>query len=393
KLCYEYCSVQGAFYMATKFGKECFCSNDDKFNYDRESIGVCSISCAGNESERCGDYNAFDLYELVWPDTQTDIEYMDCYANDPEERMMSDMYVSDDMTSTVCRDHCTHKNTMYYATQYGNECWCGTSGLFADYEKHGKGTCNMRCTGDKSVACGGRNAFSLYRFIDEDPELPAPDPELTPEPFQLSTAKPVSESKVEINSVNYGSSYPYDGSTFSGDGTYYGTTSNGNCAIRSPIPSMYDDMIPVALNSAQYGDSEMCGACIEGEGSGNGSGSDPITGSFKAYVMDKCPECSSGDLDFSKSGDGRWDISWKFVKCPGSSKPSFIFEGSHEYYWKIQPRGTKTPVAELTVEGASGTRTDDNFFEVFGAPYPLYGAQTVKTTTMLGVTKTQEVSR
>ena len=91
---------------------------------------------------------------------------------------------------------------------------------------------------------GGRNAFSLYRFIDEDPELPAPDPELTPEPFQLSTAKPVSESKVEINSVNYGSSYPYDGSTFSGDGTYYGTTSNGNCAIRSPIPSMYDDMIP-----------------------------------------------------------------------------------------------------------------------------------------------------
>ena len=35
--------------MATKFGKECFCSNDDKFNYDRESIGVCSISCAGNE--------------------------------------------------------------------------------------------------------------------------------------------------------------------------------------------------------------------------------------------------------------------------------------------------------------------------------------------------------
>ena len=31
--------------------------------------------------------------------------------------MMSDMYVSDDMTSTVCRGHCTHKNTMYYATQ------------------------------------------------------------------------------------------------------------------------------------------------------------------------------------------------------------------------------------------------------------------------------------
>jgi len=40
------------------------------------------------------------------------------------------------------------------------------------------------------------------------------------------------------------SSDPYDGTTFTGDGTYYGTTSNGNCAIRSPIPSMYDGMIP-----------------------------------------------------------------------------------------------------------------------------------------------------
>ncbi|CAN0291182.1 unnamed protein product [Ascophyllum nodosum] len=169
------------------------------------------------------------------------------------------------MTSTVCRDHCTHKNTMYYATQYGNECWCGTSGLFADYEKHGKGTCNNALHGRQIGCVRRRNAFSLYRFIDEDPELPAPDPELTSPNLSSFLPRNLFPSLAEINSVNYGSSYPYDGSTFSGDGTYYGTTSNGNCAIRSPIPSMYDDMIPVALNSAQYGDSEMCGACIEGE--------------------------------------------------------------------------------------------------------------------------------
>ncbi|CAM9966156.1 unnamed protein product [Ascophyllum nodosum] len=115
---------------------------------------------------------------------------------------------------------------------------------------------------------------------------------------------------------------------------------------------MYNDMIPVALNAAQYGGSEMRGACIEGEGSGNGAGSNPITGPFKAYVVVKFPECSSGDLEFSKSGDNRWDISWKFVKCLGSNKPSFTFEGSHEYYCKIQSRGTNTPVVKLTVDGA-----------------------------------------
>ena len=109
--------------------------------------------------------------------------------------------------------------------------------------------------------------------------------------------------------------------------------------------------------------------------------------------MDKCPECSYGDLDFSESGDGRWDISWKFVPCPGgSSKPSFIFEGSNEYYWKIQPRGTKTPVVELKVAGVKGTRTEDNFFEIPGSAYPLNGPQDVKTKTMSGDTSTQEVS-
>ena len=44
--------------------------------------------------------------------------------------------------------------------------------------------------------------------------------------------------------------YPY-GESFSGDATYYGYTTQGNCAIREPIPSMYNDMIPVALNAPQ----------------------------------------------------------------------------------------------------------------------------------------------
>ena len=73
---------------------------------------------------------------------------------------------------------------------------------------------------------------------------------------------------------------------------------------------------------------------------------------IQAYVVVKFPECSSGDLEFSKSGDNRWDISWIFVKCLGSNKPSFTFEGSHEYYCKIQSRGTNTPVVKLTVDGA-----------------------------------------
>ena len=186
--------------------------------------------------------------------------------------------------------------------------------------------------------------------------------------------------------------YPY-GNKFSGDGTYYGdvSPSDGNCAIDYPIPSMYDGMIPMAVSLYNmYDDSAMCGACIEGTGTGKGSGKNPIKGKFKGFVSDSCGGCAKGDLDFAKSGDGRWDISWKFVECPSGGNPSFIFEGSNEWYWKIQPRETKSPVTQLWVDGKKATMTQDNFFTASNGPF--YGEQVVKTQTMLGETKKTKVS-
>ncbi len=104
----------------------------------------------------------------------------------------------------------------------------------------------------------------------------------------------------------------------------------------------------------------------------------------------RCPECSTGDLDFSMSGDGRWDIEWEFVPCPGESI-SFAFEGSNAYYWKIQPRGTSTPVESLKINGQTAYRSQDNHFILEGGPWE--GEQEVTTTTVAGVTQTTMVSR
>ncbi|CAM9702843.1 unnamed protein product [Pylaiella littoralis] len=184
---------------------------------------------------------------------------------------------------------------------------------------------------------------------------------------------------------------PYN-ERFSGDATYYGEIPNGegNCAIRSPLPEMYDGMIPVALNDDQYGDSSMCGACIEGEGSGEGAGADPVEGPFKAYVTDRCPECVPGDLDFSVSGDGRWDITWRFVPCEASSDQTFLFEGSNDFYWKIQPRGGRSPVERLWVNGVEASRSQDNFFILEGGPFE--GEQEVLTKTFLNKRRKQSVA-
>lgn len=91
----------------------------------------------------------------------------------------------------------------------------------------------------------------------------------------------------------------------------------------------------------------------------------------------------------SMSGDGRWDIEWKFVACPGETV-SFKFEGSNPYFWKLQPQGTKTPVESLTINGQVASRTQDNFFELEGGPWE--GSQTVETVTVAGVTEISEVS-
>lgn len=126
----------------------------------------------------------------------------------------------------------------------------------------------------------------------------------------------------------------------------------------------------------------MCGACIRGTGD---------KGSFKAYVVDRCSDCAHGDLDFAMGGTGRWNINWRFAPCKNGGDPTFIFEGSNTYYWKIQPRGTKSPVKKLWVNGVKASRTQDNFFVIQGDE-PYYGAQEVKTKTILKKRKKTQVS-
>lgn len=150
--------------------------------------------------------------------------------------------------------------------------------------------------------------------------------------------------------------------TIPGEGTYYGFTTGGNCAMRGELPSMYKGMVPIAINDEQYADSMSCGACLEVEGTGRGIGGTPIRGKFKAFVHDRCPECKKGDVDLSQSGDGRWEVKIKFIPCPNDNEPSFLFEGSNGFYKKLQFRGGKYPVTKMSIDGIPGFKSQDNFF-------------------------------
>jgi expansin len=96
---------------------------------------------------------------------------------------------------------------------------------------------------------------------------------------------------------------------FEGEATYYDANGTGACGF--PASS---DFLVAAINDEQYSKAN-CGRCVEVTGP---------TGKVIVRITDKCPGCSSGDLDLSqtafgkiaKLSAGRIAIKWHFVTCP-----------------------------------------------------------------------------
>ncbi|CAM9931361.1 unnamed protein product [Ectocarpus sp. 4 AP-2014] len=77
------------------------------------------------------------------------------------------------MTPEVCAAYCINEDSrnMYYATQYGVECWCA---IDVDL-RHGEATCDYPCAGDSEATCGGFDAFDLFELErDGTPAPPMP---------------------------------------------------------------------------------------------------------------------------------------------------------------------------------------------------------------------------
>lgn len=135
-----------------------------------------------------------------------------------------------------------------------------------------------------------------------------------------------------------------------GEATYYSATGEGSCSFDAS-----SDKLVAALNGADYGNAELCGACMAVTGP---------QGSVTVRVVDKCPGCAKGDLDLSREAfekisplsAGRVDIRWKLVPCDVEGGLGYHFkDGSSKYWSAIQVRNHKYPIAKLEAKDASGT--------------------------------------
>lgn len=150
----------------------------------------------------------------------------------------------------------------------------------------------------------------------------------------------------------------------SGDGTFYGATGAGNCSFdASP-----QDLMVAAMNQTDYAGSAICGAYVHATGP---------KGSVTVRIVDRCPECRPGDIDFSAEAfariadpaAGRVPITWQVVAGDVSGPVSYRYkDGSTRFWTAIQVLNHRVPIASLAIRpsGASDwiavPRLDYNYF-------------------------------
>ncbi len=205
---------------------------------------------------------------------------------------------------------------------------------------------------------------------------------------------PEIKALVQEYSKNYQSRFTEkfkDGPIYTGDGTAYGDgNGGGNCLF--PKKEFYNDLMYAAINQDQYVSDFGCGLCAVAVSTSN-----PFK-PIRIRVIDRCPECAHGSLDFSDTAfkamtnmnPARVKIAWALIPCDvdiagypalveKGSDIKFQFKtGSSQWWFQVQIFNTRYPVAkvEMKVNGGYMTlsRETHNYWskpnaDVGGGPY------------------------
>lgn len=146
-----------------------------------------------------------------------------------------------------------------------------------------------------------------------------------------------------------------------GDGTFYDADGSGNCSF-DPT----GDLMVAAMNHDEYAGSAVCGACVHAVGP---------SGEATVRIVDQCPECKVGDIDFSPEAFslfadkslGRVTIHWKYVPCDVAGPIVYHFkEGSNQWWTAVQVRNPRHAIAKLEFKKdgqyVEVNRLDYNYF-------------------------------
>ncbi|KAI1472411.1 uncharacterized protein F4812DRAFT_11945 [Daldinia caldariorum] len=94
------------------------------------------------------------------------------FGKDGDDYAVPTKVPPDKLTISACLEACTalippKKTSDHYGLvglSNGSECFCGLE-LVAEARKLTLGACDMPCTGDSTLSCGGRDTVAVYRFV------------------------------------------------------------------------------------------------------------------------------------------------------------------------------------------------------------------------------------
>lgn len=150
----------------------------------------------------------------------------------------------------------------------------------------------------------------------------------------------------------------------SGEATYYDFANGDGACMFGPSP---EDLNVAALNSPDYANAAWCGACADVTGP---------SGKVRVRIVDRCPECPSGNLDLSPQAFsqiaalnlGRVPITWAFVACDVRGPVKYRYkDGASQWWTAVQVANHRFPITsfEWSSDGVTFKeipRTNYNFF-------------------------------
>ena len=90
--------------------------------------------------------------------------YVGCYTEAEGARALPDDSEVDYtfMTNEICAHFCLFRGYLFFGTEYGGECYCGTA--LPTSATAPETDCSMPCDGNSTEICGAGNRLSVYQW-------------------------------------------------------------------------------------------------------------------------------------------------------------------------------------------------------------------------------------
>ena len=190
-------ACEGYKYMGVEYGVECYCDNViEGMNAiapggNDPTQNGCSMTCAGNASLYCGGPNRLNVYTIdpnstyvpptptaapapTGPVTVGDFagwSYLGCYSEATNGRALSGLanpISGTAVTIPACAAACSAY--AYFGAEYAGECYCGntinTGSALVAGNTPAQTQCNLACSGNSSMYCGGPNRLNIYSQLN-----------------------------------------------------------------------------------------------------------------------------------------------------------------------------------------------------------------------------------